>query len=266
MRGSRVLHSRIPFLALWEDISSILYSSITGGSRILSTSNMWWNIEEISQRIAANAWLTIISGSFRMNPNTLLLSWMWFGYSDGNAWQLAAQFDEFLLHKTAPIHTADFRTIRWARPLKEIPLSSLLSGFHPFVWLQPVNRRAFDRGAPTGIEIGNFSSGETTKVVRWSRQELPPLIQVWERISITERPSRHKIEWHSVSLNPTGKHRVLAIIDHFPNAWRRWEQLRELLWGDFLIGSLDERTTAVLVPEERAGDISRHVHAQVCET
>ena len=266
MRGSRTVLSRIPFLALWEDISGILYAWMTGGSRILSSSNIGWDIQAISKNIAAHAWLTIISGSFRMNPDRLLLSWIWFGYSDGNAWQLAAQFGNFFLHKTEPIHTANFRAIDWARPLSEIPLSSILSGFHPLVWFQPVNGNAFDRGVPTGIEIGNFSSGRTTKVVRGSRQDLPPLIQVWERVSTTERPSRHKIEWHNVSLNPTGKHRVLAIIDHFPNARSRWEQLRKLLWADFLIGALDERTTAVLVPEERADDVSRYVHAQICET
>jgi hypothetical protein len=87
MRGSRAVLSRIPFLALWEDISGIIYACVTGGDRILSGSNMGWDIGEISKKIAAQTWVTIISGSFRMNPDIPLLSWMWFGYSDGNAWQ-----------------------------------------------------------------------------------------------------------------------------------------------------------------------------------
>ncbi len=40
MRGSKRVLARVPFVALGEDISAIIYSNLSGGTRVMSSDNL----------------------------------------------------------------------------------------------------------------------------------------------------------------------------------------------------------------------------------
>lgn len=262
--GPGNLHTVIPFMELWENISAIINAHLTNGIPVTSRSWMREEIGVVHSRVRESHNL-LISGALRMHPRDKMLALYWRGYTDANAGRLAVGAGaELLVHKEFPVCTADPRIVNGAsRPIPEASMSALRASLHPLVGAQFLNQHVFADGEPVDIEVGDFSSGRLTRVSRRDIPEAKPLIQKGPRV---QRHSEGIHFWElSLTLNGWWDECLVSVVDHSPRSSERVWEMRAILWIENVIEVLNDRVASVLVRCDQADDIVRQLHRKMCE-
>lgn len=262
--GPGNLHTVIPFIELWENISAMIYAHLTNGIPVTSRSWMRDEIGVVHSRVRESHNL-LISGALRMHPRDKMLALYWRGYTDANAGRLAVGAGaKLLVHKEFPVCTADPRIVNGAsRPIPEASMATLRTTLHPFVGAQFLNQHVFADGEPVDIEVGDFSLDRITRVSRRDIPEAKPLIQKGPRV---QRHSEGIHFWElSLTLNGWWDECLVSVLDHSPRSGERTRDMQNILWLRSIVASLNERVAAVLVPYDQADDIVRQLHRKMCE-
>ncbi len=263
--GGGTLHTVIPFIEFWENISAIIYAHLTNGIPVTSRSWMRDEIGVVHSRVRESHNL-LISGALRMHPRDKMLALYWRGYTDANAGRLAVGAGaELLVHKEFPVCTADPRIVNGAsRPISEASMATLRASLHPLVGAQFLNQHVFADGEPVDIQVGDFASERITRISRRDIPEAPPLIQKGPRV---QRVSDGMNFWDiSLSVNGWWDECVISVVDHSARSIERAGDIQSILRHRGVITSLNERVASVLVPYDQADDIVRQLHQNMCET
>ncbi len=263
--GGGKLHTVVPFIELGENISALIYARITNWIPVTSRSWMGEEISTVHQRVREGHRL-IIAGALRMHPRDKMLLKYWRGYTDASAGRLAVGAGaELLVHKEFPVCTADPRIVNGAsRPIPEASMDALRASLHPFVGAQFLNQHVFADGEPVDIRVGDFASDRITRIFPRDISEALPLIQKGPRV-------QRSLEWMnfwdiSLSLDGSWDECLISVIDHSSRSNERIGEIAQILGGNNILGTLNERVTSVLVPYDRADEVVRQLHQKMCET
>lgn len=260
------LHTVIPFIELWENISAITYSRLTNGNPVMSRSWLWESIGDIRSRVY-NTHDLVISGALRLNPREKMLVRYWRWYTDANAGDLAGDRAELCVHKEEPVCSADPKIV-WksnSRPIERASLVTIRSSLHPLIRAQFLNPHVFDNGEPRAISVGDFFSGRVTEII-W--EDIPwafPLIQKGPQVLRSNEREGVSFWDGFLKFNSSWEECVVSVIDHSPRSEKRINELKYLFWSDSVISTLDERTASILVPFDQADGIVRQLHENLCE-